>query len=94
MKKYFLLLIFAVMFVAKSFAAPYDHIHLTAPDALKAVNWYVKHFGGEAGRFDRAGDGIPINQYHHSACIIEDSAVAGVVDALFPVLVAAIKRRY
>ena len=57
MKKYFLLLIFAVMFVAKSFAAPYDHIHLTAPDALEAVNWYVKHFGGEAGRFDRASDG-------------------------------------
>ena len=57
MKKYFLLLIFAMLFVAKSFAAPYDHIHLTAPDALKAVNWYVKHFGGEAGRFDRAGDG-------------------------------------
>ena len=57
MKKHFLLLILAVIFVAKSFAAPYDHIHLTAPDALKAVNWYVKHFGGEAGRFDRAGDG-------------------------------------
>ena len=57
MKKHFLLLILAVIFVAKSFAAPYDHIHLTAPDALKAVNWYVKQFGGEAGRFDRAGDG-------------------------------------
>ncbi|MAM47373.1 MAG: hypothetical protein CMP90_00210 [Gammaproteobacteria bacterium] len=57
MKRYFLLLIFAVIFVAKSFAAPYDHIHLTAPDALEAVNWYVKHFGGEAGRFDRASDG-------------------------------------
>ena len=57
MKRYFLLLIFAVIFVAKSFAAPYDHIHLTAPNALEAVNWYVKHFGGEAGRFDRAGDG-------------------------------------
>jgi len=57
MKKHFLLLIFAVMFVVKSFAAPYDHVHLTAPHALEAVNWYVKHFGGEAGRFDRAGDG-------------------------------------
>ena len=57
MKKHFLLLILAVIFVAKSFAAPYDHVHLTAPDALEAVNWYVKHFGGEAGRFARASDG-------------------------------------
>ena len=57
MKKYSLLTLFTVIFVAKSFAAPYDHIHLTAPNALEAVNWYVKHFGGEAGRFDRAGDG-------------------------------------
>ncbi len=38
-------------------AAPYDHIHLTATDAQRAVNWYVKHFGGEAGRFNRSGDG-------------------------------------
>ena len=38
-------------------AAPYDHIHLTATNAQEAVNWYVKHFGGEAGRFDRSGDG-------------------------------------
>ena len=37
-------------------AVPYDHLHLTATNAREAVNWYVKHFGGEAGRFTR-GDG-------------------------------------
>jgi len=34
-------------------AVPYDHIHLTATNAQEAVNWYVKHFGGVAGSFNR-----------------------------------------
>ncbi|MDD9890433.1 MAG: VOC family protein [Gammaproteobacteria bacterium] len=34
-------------------AMPYDHIHLTATSAQDAVNWYVKNFGGSAGRFNR-----------------------------------------
>ena len=34
-------------------AVPYDHIHLTASNAQEAVNWYVKHFGGSAGGFNR-----------------------------------------
>ena len=25
-----------------------DHIHLAAPDQPKAVEWYQKHFGGQA----------------------------------------------
>jgi catechol 2,3-dioxygenase-like lactoylglutathione lyase family enzyme len=50
-----LLLLFTVLFASRSFGTPYDHIHLTATNALDAVNWYVKHFGGEAGRFNRGG---------------------------------------
>ena len=42
--------LFSVMLIA---AVPYDHIHLTASNAQEAVNWYVKHFGGSAGGFNR-----------------------------------------
>ena len=34
-------------------AVPYDHVHLTAPNAREAVNWYSKHFGGTPGSFNR-----------------------------------------
>jgi len=53
MKK--LTLIFLGLFFSGSLyaAVPYDHIHLTATNAQEAVNWYVKHFGGSAGRFNR-----------------------------------------
>lgn len=34
-------------------AVPYDHIHLAATNAREAVDWYVKHFGGVAGSFNR-----------------------------------------
>ena len=27
--------------------APYDHMHLAAPDPLKAVEWYRRNFGGQ-----------------------------------------------
>jgi len=27
--------------------APYDHMHLAAPDPVKAVDWYRRNFGGE-----------------------------------------------
>ena len=48
------LLIFSILLGSNVVAAvPYDHIHLTATDAQDAVNWYVKHFGGSAGRFNR-----------------------------------------
>ncbi|MDA1370980.1 MAG: VOC family protein [Proteobacteria bacterium] len=57
MKNILMLLLLAMLFSSRVIAVPYDHIHLAAPNALDAVNWYVKHFGGEAGRFLRAGDG-------------------------------------
>lgn len=45
------------------FAAPYDHIHLTADSAQEAVNWYVKHFGGTASRFQGSMDtSLPIDR--------------------------------
>lgn len=48
------LLLFSLIMGSNVFAAvPYDHIHLTATSAQDAVNWYVKHFGGTAGRFNR-----------------------------------------
>ena len=63
------LLIFCLFFGSSSIAAvPYDHIHLTATNAQEAVSWYVKHFGGEAGRF-RRGDGdtvqYPIDRVYY-----------------------------
>ena len=50
-------------------AVPYDHVHLTASNARDAVDWYVKHFGGEVvkpgaiivlqcGNRFHAGDGV------------------------------------
>ena len=36
--------IFGPRAVAQTF--PYDHIHLNAPDAAAAANWYEKYFGG------------------------------------------------
>ncbi|MCH7815448.1 MAG: VOC family protein [Proteobacteria bacterium] len=66
MKKYSLMVAFYFLFMAPVFAAPYDHIHLTAPDAEAAVNWYVKHFGGEAGRFRRSTDtSLPIDRAYY-----------------------------
>ncbi len=63
------LLIFGLLFGGNATAAvPYDHVHLTATNAQEAVNWYVKHFGGEAGRFTR-GDGdtvqYPIDRVYY-----------------------------
>ena len=54
MKKYALLTALFLFLSTKSFAAPYDHIHLAATSSQEAVNWYVKHFGGEAARFLRS----------------------------------------
>lgn len=62
MKKTLLLTLF-LLISAKSLAAPYDHIHLAATNAQEAVNWYVKHFGGEAARFLRSTDtAFPIDR--------------------------------
>jgi lactoylglutathione lyase len=47
-------------------AAPYDHIHLAADNAQDAVNWYVKHFGGIASRFQRSMDtSLPIDRVYY-----------------------------
>jgi catechol 2,3-dioxygenase-like lactoylglutathione lyase family enzyme len=54
MKKYSLLIALFLFVSSKSLATPYDHIHLAATSAQEAVNWYVKHFGGEAARFLRS----------------------------------------
>lgn len=54
MKNFSLLTALCLLFTAKSLAAPYDHIHLAAINSQEAVNWYVKHFGGEAARFLRS----------------------------------------
>ncbi|MBT3531193.1 MAG: VOC family protein [Gammaproteobacteria bacterium] len=63
MKKYSLTFLLFLMFASSSFAAPYDHIHQTATNALEAVNWYVKHFGGEPARFLRSTDtNLPIDR--------------------------------
>lgn len=56
MKKYSLLALFSLFFSTQSFAVPYDHIHLAATNSAEAVNWYVKHFGGEPARFLRSTD--------------------------------------
>ena len=53
MKKFTLLICVALFGNTLNAAVPYDHIHLTASDAEEAVNWYVKHFGGSAGAFNR-----------------------------------------
>lgn len=52
-----LLLASLVSLTAK--AEPYGHIHLIAPDAQAAVQWYAKHFGGAFSSVP--GDGPPIN---------------------------------
>ena len=60
MKKFtrnFLIIVLATAAIGRANATPYDHIHLTATSAIEAVNWYVKHFGGEAGRFGHADEG-------------------------------------
>ena len=63
MKKLLLLTAVLLFVSAKSLAAPYDHIHLAATDAREAVNWYVKHFGGQAARFLRSTDtSLPIDR--------------------------------
>jgi catechol 2,3-dioxygenase-like lactoylglutathione lyase family enzyme len=56
MKKYSLLATLCLLFAGLTQAAPYDHVHLAAPSAEDAVNWYVKHFGGEAARFMGSND--------------------------------------
>ena len=64
-------LIFCIIFfgVTLTAAVPYDHIHLTASNAKEAVDWYVKHFGGIAGAFNR-GDAdrveYPINRVFYN----------------------------
>jgi catechol 2,3-dioxygenase-like lactoylglutathione lyase family enzyme len=62
MKKSFVLIV--ILFSAlRSFAAPYDHIHLAASNSQEAVNWYLKHFGGEAARLSRSTDtSLPIDR--------------------------------
>lgn len=63
MKKTLLLTAVFLLASANSLAAPYDHIHLAATDAREAVNWYVKHFGGQAARFLRSTDvSLPIDR--------------------------------
>ena len=82
------LLIFGLLFGGNATAAvPYDHVHLTATNAQEAVNWYVKHFGGKAGRFTR-GDGdtvqYPIERIsleyifeHSDSCVERDAELIG-----------------
>ena len=63
MKKFLALTAIFLILPLKSIAAPYDHIHLAATSAQEAVNWYVKHFGGEAARFLRSSDtSLPIDR--------------------------------
>lgn len=63
MKKYSVLAFFCLAISSLSYATPYDHIHLTADSAEDAVNWYIKHFGGEAARFMRSTDtSLPIDR--------------------------------
>jgi len=53
MKKLLLLVTSLILYGSLATAAPYDHVHLAATDAREAVDWYVKHFGGVAGSFNR-----------------------------------------
>ncbi|MBT8146279.1 MAG: hypothetical protein KJN90_05455, partial [Gammaproteobacteria bacterium] len=53
MRKLTLLLTGLILSGSLTAAVPYDHIHLTATSAQEAVDWYVKHFGGVAGSFNR-----------------------------------------
>ena len=47
-------------------AATFDHIHLAADSAQDGVNWYVKHFGGVAARFQRSMDpNLPIDRVYY-----------------------------
>lgn len=40
----------------QAIATPYDHIHLAAPNAQEAAQWYARHFGGRVGRFRDSQD--------------------------------------
>jgi lactoylglutathione lyase len=53
MRKLTLLMTTLLLSGSLNAAVPYDHIHLAAPSAREAVDWYVKHFGGVAGSFNR-----------------------------------------
>ena len=53
MQKLILLMTSLILSGSLAAAVPYDHIHLAATNAQEAVDWYVKHFGGVAGSFNR-----------------------------------------
>lgn len=49
-----LALLMVVSFTNLVFAAiPYDHINFAATNFEEAVDWYLKHFGGIPGSFNR-----------------------------------------
>jgi len=58
-----LLCLLGLVFGSALGAAPYDHLHLAAPDPAQAVQWYVKHFGGMPTGFRGAtGADVPIDR--------------------------------
>lgn len=58
-----LLCILGVILGSALSAAPYDHLHLAAPDPAVAAQWYVKHFGGSPTGFRGAtGADVPIDR--------------------------------
>lgn len=69
------LFLFGLIFSCSLIAAPYDHIHLAAPDAAEASAWYVKHFGGKPTGFRGAtGPDEPINRVYYGDIAVIFSA--------------------
>lgn len=70
-----LLCLLPLIFGLSLSAAPYDHIHLAAPDAAVAAQWYVKHFGGKPTGFRGAtGPDEPINRVYYGDIAVIFSA--------------------
>src|SRR5690606_16449986 len=58
-----LLCVVGLVFGSALGAAPYDHLHLAAPNPAEAAQWYVKHFGGNPTGFRGAtGPDVPIDR--------------------------------
>jgi catechol 2,3-dioxygenase-like lactoylglutathione lyase family enzyme len=61
-----LLCLLGLAFSLSMSAAPYDHIHLAAPDSAEAAQWYIKHFGGKPTGFRGVvGPDVPIDRVYY-----------------------------
>ena len=60
--------LFVMLIAASAAAQTYDHVHLSAPEPAKAVEWYRTHLGAQAGDLpDRVQFGRTIFAFTQSA---------------------------